>query len=98
MEFESAVRLVRDAGFEASEDDRLMLYGLFKVGTAGPRPPHDQPSIFRTVDRAKWKAWADVGHALGGSEQAKEQARRRYAELVAQLRCRPPTTGPRHHG
>lgn len=54
MKFEEAATLVRSGGFSATNAEKLMLYGLFKVATAGP-PPSEPPSDL--VGRKKWDSW-----------------------------------------
>jgi acyl-CoA-binding protein len=96
-QFEEAADWVRSQEQrELTQQEQLLLYGLYKQVTVGPclLP---QPSALDMVGRAKWEAW----HGLG--ELSVDAARQQYLDLVSQLRgsadpassasSRSPTTG-----
>nr|GMD74355.1 acyl-CoA-binding protein [Ipomoea batatas]GMD76088.1 acyl-CoA-binding protein [Ipomoea batatas]GMD82018.1 acyl-CoA-binding protein [Ipomoea batatas] len=61
-----------------SNDDKLILYGLFKQATVG-NVNTSRPGMFNMRDRAKWDAWK----AIDGKTQ--EEAMNDYITKVKQL-------------
>jgi len=66
---------------------KLEIYGLYKLVTAGPRPPPPRPSFFDQVGRAKWDSWDTLGKKwideLGVVR--KEDIQKRYIEVAQSL-------------
>ena len=80
-EFERACKTVRSGNFAATDEQRLMLYALYKIASTGLQHPVDEePSYFDGVGRAKWSAWRDFGATYNQA-----QARNLYARLVLKL-------------
>ena len=63
-------------------DDRLKLYGLYKVSTEGGSPPAESPSVFDRIGRRKHAAWSGAFESVGGSQAT---ARRHYIALARDL-------------
>ena len=79
--FESARERVQVGTFSVNDDERLMLYALFKMATTGrSTPPTARPSVLDPVGRAKWDAWTD----FGGSYRTAD-AKKLYSALVLRL-------------
>jgi acyl-CoA-binding protein len=64
---------------ELTNNQKLMFYGLYKQGVAGPCNTK-APSRLRVVDRAKWEAWKAIGTKL-----SKEEAKRNYVQELSKL-------------
>ncbi|CAD6234742.1 GSCOCG00002079001-RA-CDS [Cotesia congregata] len=77
-EFEKAAQEVKELASEPSNEDKLILYGLFKQATIG-NCNIDKPGYFNLKDKAKWDAW----NAKKGT--SKEDAQKDYIKKVAQL-------------
>ncbi|KAG8037671.1 hypothetical protein G9C98_005882 [Cotesia typhae] len=77
-EFEKAALEVKELASQPSEEDLLILYGLYKQATVGDCNI-DRPGIFNLKGRAKWDAW----NAKKGID--KEVAQKDYIKKVAQL-------------
>ncbi|CAL1393878.1 unnamed protein product [Linum trigynum] len=61
-----------------SNENKLILYGLFKQATCGPVNT-SRPGIFNMRDRTKWDAWKAV------EAKSKEEAMNDYITKVKQL-------------
>eukprot|EP00760_Papus_ankaliazontas_P008577 PhM_4_TR13889/c1_g1_i6/m.56488 len=73
-EFDDAV-LSSKAIADATNDDKLMLYALYKQATVGPcNVP--KPGVFDVVGQAKWNAWKKLG------DQDADAAKCNYVALV----------------
>ena len=81
-QFEAAQKIVRDGSFETTDQEKLMLYALYKIGTMG-QAPRDSPSAFNPVEIAKRRAWVDFSR-----EYSQEEAQKVYAALVAKFQTR----------
>lgn len=79
-EFEQAQVDVKQLPQRPGNDVLLKLYALYKQGTEGDAGSK-RPGAFDLVGRAKYDAW----QALAGT--SREDAQRRYVELVQQLRA-----------
>ncbi|XP_078179035.1 acyl-CoA-binding protein 6 [Carex rostrata] len=64
---------------ECTNDNLLILYGLFKQATVGPVNT-SCPGIFSMRERAKWNAWKAV------EAKSKEEAMSDYITKVKQLK------------
>ena len=73
MDFDAAVMLVRQGGVRASNEEKLMLYGLYKVATVGQPPPASPGAD--PVSTAKWNAWKQF------ADMSEQKARSSYASL-----------------
>lgn len=62
-----------------TNDDKLILYGLFKSATVG-KPEKSRPGIFDPKGRAKWDAWKKV------EDKSKDEAMQDYILKVTQLK------------
>ena len=86
--FKAAAALVKGLS-SVSHADELRLHGLFMQATAGDAPSSFGGSLFDFENSRRWDAWAAV------RELGKEEAMRRYCELVdtlspATLETQPP--------
>jgi acyl-CoA-binding protein len=77
-EFEQSAEDIQRLGVRPDNDTLLKLYALYKQGSEGD-VRSSQPGFFDFVGTAKYEAW---GQLRGTS---KEEAMRRYIELVRQL-------------
>ena len=82
MNFESAAEIVRSGTFQTSNEEKLMLYALFKIVTVGQRPDTVR-NVLNPVEAAKWDAWNSFG-----TEYNQSQARMIYPLLVSKLQSR----------
>lgn len=58
--FDKAVALVASGAFNASDDDKLKLYGFFKQATVG-KCNTSRPGFFDFVGKSKWFVFRCVG-------------------------------------
>ncbi|KAL2644353.1 hypothetical protein R1flu_011940 [Riccia fluitans] len=65
-------------GLKVSNEDQLLLYGLYKCATEGPCRTA-QPPAYRMSARAKWNAWQNLG------DIGPEEAMNRYIALVSKM-------------
>ncbi|MGH8086124.1 MAG: acyl-CoA-binding protein [Lysobacter sp.] len=77
--FEQATRDVQDLPERPDNETLLRLYALYKQATEGD-VSGDRPGFFDFVGTAKYEAW----EKLAGTDR--EEAMRRYVELVDQFR------------
>nr|GMD77944.1 acyl-CoA-binding protein [Ipomoea batatas] len=77
-EFEEYAEKAKQLPENTSNDDKLILYGLFKQATVG-NVNTSRPGMFNMRDRAKWDAWK----AIDGKTQ--EEAMNDYITKVKQL-------------
>ncbi|XP_031097301.1 acyl-CoA-binding protein [Ipomoea triloba] len=77
-EFEEYAEKAKQLPENTSNDDKLILYGLFKQATVG-NVNTSRPGMFNMRDRAKWDAWK----AIEGKTQ--EEAMNDYITKVKQL-------------
>lgn len=68
----------KDKGAKLTNDELLLIYGLFKQGTVGDVNT-DKPGIFSPTERAKWDAWNSQ------KGKSKEQAQNEYVEAARGL-------------
>ncbi|XP_057766693.1 acyl-CoA-binding protein [Salvia miltiorrhiza] len=77
-EFEEHAEKAKTLPESTSNENKLILYGLFKQATVG-NVNTSRPGMFNMRDRAKWDAWK----AVEGKSQ--EQAMNDYITKVKQL-------------
>ncbi|KAK1261696.1 hypothetical protein QJS04_geneDACA008930 [Acorus gramineus] len=77
-EFEEYAEKAKTLPESTTNEDKLILYGLYKQATVGPVNTN-RPGIFNMRDRAKWDAWK----AVEGKSQ--EEAMNDYITKVKQL-------------
>ena len=79
LRFKKAVYLIRNGPpkKDASNDEKLKFYGLFKQATEGD-VTGSQPWAVQLEARAKWNAW-DKHKGM-----SKEEAMQKYIDLVAE--------------
>ncbi|KMZ58760.1 Acyl-CoA Binding Protein [Zostera marina] len=77
-DFEEHAKKIMTLTEEPSNDDKLILYGLFKQASFGPVTT-DRPGIFKLKERAKWDAWKAV------EGKSKEDAMNDYIIKVKQM-------------
>mmetsp|Transcript_17557 Transcript_17557/g.24369 ORF Transcript_17557/g.24369 Transcript_17557/m.24369 type:complete len:124 (+) Transcript_17557:19-390(+) len=65
-------------GYEASANDKLQFYALFKQATDGPNNTK-APSRLNLVAKAKWDAWKVLGQI------SKEEAMKKYISKVVEI-------------
>jgi len=77
-EFEEYAEKAKTLPESTSNENKLILYGLYKQATVG-NVNTDRPGIFYQKDRAKWDAWKAV------EGKPKEEAMNDYITKVKQL-------------
>ncbi|CAO2205871.1 unnamed protein product [Urochloa humidicola] len=77
-EFEEYAEKAKTLPESTSNENKLILYGLYKQSTVGPVDT-SRPGIFNMRDRAKWDAWKAV------EAKSKEEAMSDYITKVKQL-------------
>ncbi|CAA6667067.1 unnamed protein product [Spirodela intermedia] len=77
-EFEEYARKAMTLPENTTNENKLILYGLYKQATIGPVNA-DRPGVFNQRARAKWDAWK----AVEGKSQ--EEAMSDYITKVKQL-------------
>ncbi|KAH7514786.1 acyl-CoA-binding protein [Ziziphus jujuba] len=77
-EFEEHAAKVKTLKKAPSDENLLILYGLYKQSTVGPVNT-SRPGIFNLRDRAKWDAWKAV------EAKSKDEAMSDYITKVKQL-------------
>lgn len=77
-DFDAAAKTALTLPAATSNDDKLILYGLYKVATVG-KPDSGRPGIFDPKGRAKWDAWKKV------EDKSKDEAKQDYILKVQQL-------------
>ncbi|KAJ4779080.1 Acyl-CoA-binding protein [Rhynchospora pubera] len=77
-DFEQHAELVKTLKTKPSNEDLLILYGLYKQATVGPVNT-DRPGIFSMKERAKWDSWKSY------EAKSKEEAMSDYITKVKQL-------------
>nr|6KF8_A Chain A, Acyl-CoA-binding domain-containing protein 2 [Oryza sativa Japonica Group]6KF8_C Chain C, Acyl-CoA-binding domain-containing protein 2 [Oryza sativa Japonica Group]6KF8_D Chain D, Acyl-CoA-binding domain-containing protein 2 [Oryza sativa Japonica Group]6KF8_F Chain F, Acyl-CoA-binding domain-containing protein 2 [Oryza sativa Japonica Group]6KF8_I Chain I, Acyl-CoA-binding domain-containing protein 2 [Oryza sativa Japonica Group]6KF8_K Chain K, Acyl-CoA-binding domain-containing p len=77
-EFEEFAEKAKTLPDTISNEDKLLLYGLYKQATVGPVTT-GRPGIFNLKDRYKWDAWKAV------EGKSKEEAMADYITKVKQL-------------
>ena len=79
--FLSAAERVRTGQFDVTNDQKLLLYALYKTVTSGSPPSVARSSAtWGPVSYAKQKAWEEIA-----GKYSQEQARSAYVELVRTL-------------
>ena len=81
-DFEKAVNVVNSKSFSADNEEKLMLYALYKIVTVGQKPTKARNNA-NPIESAKWDAWNDFG-----SHYARETAITLYPSLVNKLENR----------
>ncbi|KAH6759859.1 acyl-CoA-binding protein 6 [Perilla frutescens var. hirtella] len=77
-EFEEHAEKAKTLPENTSNENKLILYGLFKQATVGDVNT-SRPGIFNMRDRAKWDAWKAV------EGKSKDEAMSDYITKVKQL-------------
>ncbi|CAJ2647005.1 acyl-CoA-binding protein [Trifolium pratense] len=77
-DFEEHAAKVKTLKESPSNEDLLILYGLYKQSTVGPVDT-SRPGMFNMRERAKWDAWKAV------EAKSKEEAMSDYITKVKQL-------------
>ncbi|KAM7490927.1 hypothetical protein LguiA_033848 [Lonicera macranthoides] len=77
-DFEAHAKKIFDLKEKPSNDDMLILYGLYKQATIGPVNT-SRPGLLNLRDRAKWDAWKAV------EGKSKEEAMADYITKVKQM-------------
>ncbi|CAH8382248.1 unnamed protein product [Eruca vesicaria subsp. sativa] len=77
-DFEEHAEKVRTLTTSPSNEDLLILYGLFKQATVGPVNT-SRPGMFSMKERAKWDAWKAV------EAKSTDEAMSDYITKVKQL-------------
>ncbi len=78
-DFDQAAKDALTLPESTTNEDKLILYGLFKVATVG-KPETSRPGIFDPKGRAKWDAWKKV------EDKSKDEAMQEYIVKVTQLK------------
>ncbi|KAL3991152.1 Acyl CoA binding family protein [Acanthocheilonema viteae] len=80
--FQAAVNVIqkmpKTGPMVPTNDEKLAFYSLYKQATEG-KNRKAQPSFLNFVEKAKWKAWKELG------EMSSEQAKEKYINLVKQI-------------
>lgn len=77
-QFEEKARAVNDLTQKPTQDELLLLYGLYKQATQGDNTK-ERPGMFNLKEKYKWDAW----EKLKGKPQ--EEAEQEYIALVDEL-------------
>ncbi|KAK8514586.1 hypothetical protein V6N13_103252 [Hibiscus sabdariffa] len=77
-EFEEYAEKAKTLPENTTNEDKLILYGLFKQATVGPVNT-SRPGIFNLREKAKWDAWKAV------EGKSSEEAMNDYITKVKQL-------------
>uniref|UniRef100_A0A6N2K4H0 ACB domain-containing protein n=1 Tax=Salix viminalis TaxID=40686 RepID=A0A6N2K4H0_SALVM len=77
-EFEEHAEKAKTLPENTTNENKLILYGLFKQATVGPVNT-SRPGIFNMRDRGKWDAWKAV------EVKSKDEAMSDYITKVKQL-------------
>merc|ERR1712183_124022 len=77
-EFEEHAEKAKTLPENTTNENKLILYGLYKQATVGPVNT-SRPGIFNMRDRAKWDAWKAV------EGKSKDEAMSDYITKVKQL-------------
>ncbi|MBA0771280.1 hypothetical protein Gotri_019764, partial [Gossypium trilobum] len=77
-EFEEYAEKAKTLPENTTNDDKLILYGLFKQATVGPVNTR-RPGMFNMKEKYKWDAWKAV------EGKSKEEAMNDYITKVKQL-------------
>ncbi|XP_010943634.1 acyl-CoA-binding protein [Elaeis guineensis] len=77
-EFEEYAEKAKTLPENTANENKLILYGLYKQATVGPVNT-SRPGMFNWKDRAKWDAWKAV------EGKSKEDAMSDYITKVKQL-------------
>ncbi|XP_044465673.1 acyl-CoA-binding protein [Mangifera indica] len=77
-EFEEYAQKAKTLPQNTTNENLLILYGLYKQGTVGPVNT-SRPGMFNLRDRAKWDAWKAV------EAKSKDEAMSDYITKVKQL-------------
>ncbi|KAB2006569.1 hypothetical protein E1A91_D11G364500v1 [Gossypium mustelinum] len=77
-EFEEYAEKAKTLPENTTNDDKLILYGLFKQATVGPVNT-SRPGMFNMKEKYKWDAWKAV------EGKSKEEAMNDYITKVKQL-------------
>ncbi|XP_065880019.1 acyl-CoA-binding protein [Euphorbia lathyris] len=77
-DFDEHAEKVKTLPETTTNENKLILYGLFKQATVGPVNTA-RPGMFNMRDRAKWDAWKAV------EGKSKEEAMNDYITKVQQL-------------
>ncbi|KAJ4829412.1 hypothetical protein Tsubulata_006601 [Turnera subulata] len=77
-EFEEYAEKAKTLPENTTNENKLILYGLYKQATVGPVDT-SRPGMFNMRDRAKWDAWKAV------EVKSKEEAMSDYINKVKQL-------------
>tara|TARA_B100000482_G_scaffold191812_1_gene177914 strand:+ start:327 stop:602 length:276 start_codon:yes stop_codon:yes gene_type:complete len=80
--FEEAVKFVSThRGFDVNDEERLMIYALYKMATVGKAPDECECSSLDMKGKMKYNAWKELSSNYGCGESAKTL----YVELVNKL-------------
>jgi len=77
-DFQAAVKKVNDFKSKPSNDDLLIVYGLFKQATVGDVNT-SKPGLFDPKGKAKWDAWKK------NEGKSKDLAKQEYITKATQL-------------
>ncbi|KAE8681887.1 Acyl-CoA-binding protein [Hibiscus syriacus] len=77
-EFEEYTEKAKTLPASTTNDDKLILYGLYKQATVGPVNT-SRPGMFNLKEKAKWDAWKAV------EGKSSEDAMNDYITKVKQL-------------
>ncbi|KAA3472157.1 acyl-CoA-binding protein-like [Gossypium australe] len=77
-EFEDYAEKAKTLPENTTNDDKLILYGLYKQATVGPVNT-SRPGMFNMKEKYKWDAWKAV------EGKSKEEAMNDYITKVKQL-------------
>ncbi|KAL4379105.1 hypothetical protein GQ457_02G039810 [Hibiscus cannabinus] len=77
-EFEEYAEKAKTLPENTTNEDKLILYGLFKQATVGPVNT-SRPGIFNLREKAKWDAWKAV------EGKSSEEAMNDYITKVKQM-------------
>lgn len=82
--FELACKLVKRGSFPVDDDEKLIIYALYKLATTGHPPEDAQESLIAPVQAAKLRAWREFAEQVA----SKNDAALKYVQLVEKLSVR----------
>jgi diazepam-binding inhibitor (GABA receptor modulating acyl-CoA-binding protein) len=76
--FQEAVRSINNLSTRPTDDELLILYGLYKQSLFGDNKT-EQPGFFSFKDNKKWNSW------MNNSGKSKQKAKKEYATYVNEI-------------
>ncbi|KAM0789485.1 hypothetical protein ACM66B_000305 [Microbotryomycetes sp. NB124-2] len=90
QQFQAASKWLSSSNVDASTEQKLHLYALYKIATDSPVPQSKRPGLLDFTGRAKYDAWMKLGSELAGQRDSdvygmQESAQELYIDMARQL-------------